>query len=358
MEQDNYENLLNICSKDLISNEGEIISRLCLDVRNSAISLSIIPFCALYCKSAKEFFNIKSTNNDIEDDVRDLRNGLKIFAGKYSKGLKMTAKSDNQQDEEFKNRLRFRILEKLNLHLNLGVYFTESGRVIFNTQLSNFHLNIPHGKSAFKIGEELGFEIAQILIEQCGVNDSLEQPMIFNSVPKYGYIDFNTNRKNHFFNNAFDKETNLILLHILSMIGGINNLIIPVFKDKNTWLLRIMYVTVHNTWMGIKKMRNHFAQNKAIRFKHLNIEEELNLLSTTFRNCMMHYSFISENGVPSISLKCFDDKVPLYGLVESCYSGMHYEQFYDKLYDFSKKLEIYLLSFFNVDKKKICWDWD
>lgn len=126
MEQDNYENLLNICSKDLISNEGEIISRLCLDVRNSAISLSIIPFCALYCKSAKEFFNIKSTNNDIEDDVRDLRNGLKIFAGKYSKGLKMTAKSDNQQDEEFKNRLRFRILEKLNLHLNLGVYFTES----------------------------------------------------------------------------------------------------------------------------------------------------------------------------------------------------------------------------------------
>ena len=44
MEQDNYENLLNICSKDLISNEGEIISRLCLDVRNSAISLSIIPF--------------------------------------------------------------------------------------------------------------------------------------------------------------------------------------------------------------------------------------------------------------------------------------------------------------------------
>lgn len=357
MKQVNYKELLNIYSKELISNEGKIISNLCLSVRNSAIALSIIPFCALYCKSAKEFFNVKSTNNDVEDDVRDLRNGLKIFVDKYSKGLRMTTKSDYQQDEEFKSRLRFKILRKFNFHLNLGVYFTEFGRVIFNTQLSNFYLNIPNGKSAMEIGEELGSEIAQILIEQCGISD-FKQSMVFNSVPKYGYIDFNTNRKSPFFNKDFDKETNLILLHMLSMIGGINNLIIPVFQDKNTWLLRIMYVTVHNTWMGIKKMSNHFAQNKTIRFRNLDIKEEVNLLSTTFRNCMMHYSFINENGTSSISPKYFDDKVPLCGLVESCYSGMHYEEFYDNLFDFSKKIELYLLSFFNVDENKIHWDWD
>ena len=61
MKQVNYKELLNIYSKELISNEGKIISNLCLSVRNSAIALSIIPFCALYCKSAKEFFNVKST---------------------------------------------------------------------------------------------------------------------------------------------------------------------------------------------------------------------------------------------------------------------------------------------------------
>lgn len=64
MKQVSYEELLNKYSKELISNEGEIILNL-LSVRNSAIALSIIPFCALYCKSAKEFFNIKSTNNDV-----------------------------------------------------------------------------------------------------------------------------------------------------------------------------------------------------------------------------------------------------------------------------------------------------
>lgn len=358
MKQVSYEELLNTYSKELISNEGEIILNLYLSVRNSAIALSIIPFCALYCKSAKEFFNIKSTNNDVENDVRDLRNGLKIFVDKYSKGLRMTMKSDYQQDEEFKSRLKFKILGKFNFHLNLGVYFTEFGRVIFNTQLSNFYLNIPNGKSAMEIGNELGSEIGQILIEQCGIND-FKQYMVFNSVPKYGYIDFNTNRKNAFFNIDFDKETNLMLLHMLSMIGGINNLIIPVFQNKNTWLLRIMYVTVHNTWMGIKKISNHFAQNKTIRLKNLDIKkEEINLLSTTFRNCMMHYSLINKNGISSISPKYFDDKVPLYGLVESCYSGMHYEEFFDNLFNLSKKIELYLLSFFNVDENKIRWGLD
>lgn len=145
---------------------------------------------------------------------------------------------------------------------------------------------------------------------------------------------------------------------MLSMIGGINNLVVPVFQDKNTWLLRIMYVTVHNVWMGIKKMINHFEQNKTIKFEDLYVGEEQNLLSTTFRNCMMHYSFVDKNGISAIFPKYFDDKIPLYGLVESCYPGIHYEQFYDNLYDFSKKIEMYLLSFFNVDMDRICWDWD
>lgn len=199
VEKDNYKKALNACVKNLILTEGRIISNLCLNVRDSSISLSIIPFCALYCKSAKEFFDIKSTSYDVEKDVKDLRNGLKIFNDKHSKKLKMATKSDKQQDEEFKSKLRFKILRKFNVHLNLGVYFTEEGNVVFNTQLANFYLNIPHSKSAFKIAEALGSEIAQILIEQYKINDFLEQSMIFNPVAKYGYIDFNTNRKDLFF---------------------------------------------------------------------------------------------------------------------------------------------------------------
>ncbi len=48
----------------------------------------------------------------------------------------------------------------------------------------------------------------------------------------------------------------------------------------------------------------------------------------------------------------------MYGLIESCYDGMNYNQYFDELYKTSQKLEDYLLSLFTINYNSICWDWD
>lgn len=143
MDKDTYCSVLRVHSKELIAQEGKTLTDLLLNVHNSAVNLSLIPFCALYCRSAKEFFGEENTESEIEKEVKDIRNGLKVFTGKYSKGKKMAFESDNQQNEIFRNKLLFSFIKNLNIHFNLGVYFNENGKVVFDTQLANFYLNIP-----------------------------------------------------------------------------------------------------------------------------------------------------------------------------------------------------------------------
>ncbi|HAC1263244.1 TPA_asm: hypothetical protein GI701_13180, partial [Listeria monocytogenes] len=187
-----------------------------------------------------------------------------IFTEKFSKGKKMAYNSDNQENEYFKSLLRFRFTKKLNTHLNLGVYFDKYGKVIFNTQLANFYLNIPKNKSVsmnehtFIVGKRLGEETAEILVHHCYSNIEKNNKINHNDIPKYGYIDFNTNKENVFFSDQFNKETNLIFLHMLSTVGFTNNMLIPILKKRETWLLRIMYINVHNTILGIKKSDTTF----------------------------------------------------------------------------------------------------
>lgn len=365
--EESYINVLKRHSNDLIKSDGMILANLLLNVRDSAVALSLIPFCALYCRSAKEFLCIENTGNGVEKEVKDIRDGLKIFTGKFSKGKRMAVESDNQQNEVFRNKLNIPLAKELNIHLNLGVYFNKQGRIVFNTQLANYYLSIPENKEqsseehAWVVGVKLSSEIGQILTKHCGVNDLMGKKFSFNPVPKYGYIDLNTNRDNEFFNKDYDKEINLIFLHMLSTIGFVNNLLIPVFKDRNVWLLRVIYITVHNTWLGIKKVMQHLEQNyqggeKESEFVRC-FDENIKLFSSAFRNCMMHYDLVDKSGCPVILPEYYDPEKPLYGLIESCYNGMHFYQYYDKLYKLSQDLEEYLLSYFTIDITRIIWDW-
>lgn len=276
LSANNYNDVLRMVAKNLIEQDGLTLVDLLINANDSVISLSLIPFCALYCKSAKEFLNINSNNNEANKEVTDIRNGLKIFTEKFSKGKKMAYNSDNQENEYFKSLLRFRFTKKLNTHLNLGVYFDKYGKVIFNTQLANFYLNIPKNKSVsmnkhtFIVGKRLGEETAEILVHHCYSNIEKNNKIYHNDIPKYGYIDFNTNKENVFFSDQFNKETNLIFLHMLSTVGFTNNMLIPILKKRETWLLRIMYINVHNTILGIKKVIQHLKQNST---KDFNIPE-------------------------------------------------------------------------------------
>lgn len=366
--EDEYKRILKKCSKNIIAQDGMILKTLVLNVSDSAMNLSLLPYYALYCRSAKEFLYIEGTRSGIETEVKDIRDGLKAFTGRYSKSKNIVRKADDQQNEYFCSKLRFFFTKRLNIHLNLGVYFNDQGKVVFNTQLTSYFLNISKreeksfGDHAMMVGQKLGSEITDILANNLGISDLLNMGLYFNDVPKYGYIDFNTNKAHNFFNPNYGRETNLLLLHMLSMTGFVNNLLVPVFQTKNVWLLRILYITTHNTWFGIKKLKQHFEQNNWSKTKSFNdieeIEENVKLLSSSFRNCMMHYGLIDKNDCPIILQKYFDSTKPLYGLVESCFNGMSFNQYYDELYKLSQRIEAYLLSYFTIDPKKIHWDWD
>ncbi|HFK0730547.1 TPA: hypothetical protein ACGXPN_002912, partial [Listeria monocytogenes] len=68
----------------------------------------------------------------------------------------------------------------------------------------NFYLNIPKNKSVsmnehtFIVGKRLGEETAEILVHHCYSNIEKNNKINHNDIPKYGYIDFNTNKENVF----------------------------------------------------------------------------------------------------------------------------------------------------------------
>ena len=86
-------------------------------------------------------------------------------------------------------------------------------------------------------------------------------------------------------------------------------------------------------------------------------EKDIKLFSSSFRNCMMHYDLIDKDDCPVVLREWYDPEKPLYGLVESCYGGMNFNQYYDRLYKVSQELEEYLLSYFTIKPNHICWDW-
>lgn len=54
-------------------------------------------------------------------------------------------------------------------------------------------------KHTFIVGKRLGEETAEILVHHCYSNIEKNNKINHNDIPKYGYIDFNTNKENVFF---------------------------------------------------------------------------------------------------------------------------------------------------------------
>ena len=84
MDKDIYCSVLRVHSKELIAQEGKTLTDLLLNVHNSAVSLSLIPFCALYCRSAKEFFGVEDTGSEIEKEVKDISKDVNVTKEPFS----------------------------------------------------------------------------------------------------------------------------------------------------------------------------------------------------------------------------------------------------------------------------------
>ena len=362
---DSLSELLNEKALQLVELDGKSITQLLgVYCNNSIVSLSIIPYIALYCRSAQDFLGEKIMNDEVDEKISDIRNGLKLYSGRYSKGVREVLRSDKHQDEIFRNRLRFSFMKNWNIHYNLGVFFDERNCIIGNSQQLNYFLNVPtvnltiQQEIAFEMGEMLAENLANTLTAVSNMDIIQLWEEKGNVSVRLGYQDINTNRRNSFFAKTNKKEVNLLILHILSTINCVEHLFSKGVSCDDQWFMRIEYIVAHYAWQGLRKIKQHFDSSNSNLFSDdvsILLENGKKLFPSNFRNCMMHYD-LCYDGVPAISKEYYNEKLKFFGLVESCFDGKSSSCFFDELRLYIQELETYLMSWFHVDPQKIKWD--
>ncbi len=357
---------LNQFTKRLIAEDGiTIIDCVSAFQGNGSLSLSLLPFLALYCRSAQEYFGQKVIDDKTEKQITDIRNGLKIYSNRYGKIKNTMLTIDSQQDQYYKDQLRFSFMKKWNINYNLGVYFDEAGHIVGNTQLSslsltennsNFNIQNQH---ALEIGRILGAKTVFILKEFCGLHPT-EICLSSSKDIRIGYRDYNTNRSKSLFSKHVDKDLNLTILHLLSLVGFVEHILRSTLPSDNPWLFRTEYVVAHYVWSGMKRIAQHLENNTSNTFDDLSelhsfVTNGSSLFPSSFRNCMMHYD-LNFSGKPVIADRFYNPHLPFCGLIESCFNGKPYDEFFFELRQYILALEKHMSSWFNIDIKSIKWD--
>ena len=259
---------------------------------------------------------------------------------------------DDTQDERFKEKLKFECLKNMNVHSNLGSYWTESGHIIGNTQqiadfLSVGSMSDPELKEkSYQMGYEISSFVSSI---RGGLLDSLDYPIIErtkNTVKINYYCDVNTNRKNNLFTSNIPKEQNLFFLHLLCNMNFVKHILRPLFADENTWIFRIEYVTSYYTLRALERYKNYCENNCFTSIDMKGIMDILvykeKLFQTKLRNCMMHYGLENAGVITRENI----DK-PFYGIIENCFDGMSYRDYTVLLHNLSDIIIEYLEKQFN-----------
>lgn len=337
--------------------------------------LYLVPFLSLFCVESVNFFgeqkiNIK-TNFNSEFNENKIRIKLKCFEDKFSQSEKIVKNCDFLQDSFFRNKIKCKFIKKLNLYYNLGCYIVDS-KIIGNTQYAYYIFQDSKllRKKELGLKDEL-FDIIPKELENYGLHcgnliliinklcKSLTKEDFFNKVSQYNhniyYKDFNTNK---LFKK--DKIIKLYLLHILSNINYVYYVLRKYEAKDRGWWLKIYYITYYYSIVRIESVKEYTAmkkQSKSYLDSLFNIINKVSAeINHEFRNCMMHYKFINpNNGTILIKEKYFDIQIPLFGLVESIFDGMTYEelklQVLHNLKIISDELEIILNIDLNHSKK-------
>lgn len=169
------------------------------------------------------------------------------------------------------------------------------------------------------------------------------------------YKDINTNRDLNVFNIDNDgKALILYLLHLLSAINFSLKLLGKYEKADNGWWLRMYYITYYYSVQRLINIRNYMITNKITNSKIqkfysiINIEDK-DLMNIDFRNCMMHYDLIDKNNNFLIKDEYLNVREPLFGLVESCFGGIKYNELKNKVVDKLDMLSIEIQKLLNFD---------
>lgn len=351
--------LCSVSTALLLQDDCETLKAIASTVRDPIISLFMIPYYALFCKSFQELTNSNLLDEEKDIEIANLRNSIKNMEKRFGKLTSIYSTIDAEQDEYFRRQIRFGLGNILDIHYNLGVYFNQKKRIIGNTQLAaayydSYSSSANTKQKAYEIGYNLSSIIGSV---SKGLSSKIQPRAIevkFKTEPFY-YWDINTDR-NTLFNSKYDKTINLLFLHILSELNFVQYCIEPILPSGNTWLLRIKYISVYYALKGLRRIVNHMIQNGTRDYFTNKIEDILkskdNLFNSTFRNCMMHYN-LDNHGSFAILKEYYNVEKPFHGLIESCFNGMSFGEYFSKLSSFGSQLSDYISDFFYIDESKL-----
>ena len=344
--------LERVVSIRIIQEDAESIYSLITTERDAVFSLGIIPYYALFVQSCKEYCKFEEDADEIITKVKDIRNHIKGYADSFGKSKKKVSAIDHQEDEQFKSQLRFDFMKSWNIHYNLGTYWTDDRHIVGNTQQLAAFVGINdfsdtnRNQKAYDLSYYIGSIVSSV---RNGISSTYSIPHIERrnsgtSIRKY--CDLNTNIKHPFFFSYDNKELNLFLLHLLCNMNFVKHILKPMLTDDNSWAFRVEYIVTYYTYRALQRLKNYAENNADIPADTAELEDILlgseGLFETKFRNCMMHYG-LDNQGVLSEE---FIEK-PFYGMIETCFNGMDFESYREKLHTFSESIITYLESKFD-----------
>lgn len=318
------------------------------------MAMGINPYLNLAAYDVLEmlFKDIKS-QIPYSHNIEDVRMKLKFFEDGYSRSIRMIENIDYLQNEIFKNMVKIPFLRDLNIHYNITILTNVEKKIIGNTQYYYYLIQDNRLlkndlneviKEYSSLPDDFGFNpivaskirehtstCTKIIKFACEGFSNIIPPIEVkskrNDVTWYK-LDSNTNR-NFFSEVKSDKLAKLYLLHLLTTINFLLYVLNGYEQDDYGWWLKINYITYYNAVMKLKKMHNHYIQNKLITpgisdfFDELDLDNAPNM-NVNFRNYTMHSEFGSNNGQYAISNLYLDETKPLFGFVETCFDGRSY----------------------------------
>lgn len=345
------------CTIKLIRNDCEILKLFASGCKNDIYLLCLIPYFALFCRSIQEYFEVELINEEVDAEIYDMRNSIKIFGKRYGRSRRDFLDLDEKHSVEFKNELRYNFMKRWNIHYNLGIYFDMNDNPIGNTQLIDNSLHLS-GLSKEKKEEKsyaLGYHLASVISR---VSNQLtyfgkESGICYNEKDqRVFYADINTNNTK-FFSCEFSKDINLFMLHTLCNINFPKYILVTLLEKNNLWLFRVEYISIHYAYIGMQKLKGHLQNQKPKMTNFINELESVilngkHLFESDFRNCMMHYD-LSKKGNFMISEEDFDEEKNFFGLVETCFAGKSFAEISQELLSYGEQIEVLITKHLNFE---------
>lgn len=342
----------------LIQEDTEAIYSLIKSERDSIFSMSVIPYYALFIQAFQEYVGENDDSNTEIVRIRNIRNHIKAYADGFGKSKKRVAQIDQMHDEEYKTQLQFEFLKSWNIHLNLGTYWTDDGIIIGNTQQLASFLEVDSifdpngGKKNYELGYQIGSFVNSV---KQGLSQGLTPPEVSRSnvgIRINKYCDFNTNKTNPMFVDDSQKELNLFYLHLLCNMNYVKHILINMFATPNSWIFRIEYIVTYYTYRALQRLKNYCDNNKDVDVDTKDIEDLLkageDLFKSKFRNCMMHYDLV---GYGVLSVEHINK--PLFGMIETCFDGMSFGEYLERLRYMSEQIIYCLEKRFDFSKVEL-----